>query len=303
MDMPPVTPASAFQTVLARLSPEDRARVEAAAGPAAEGAAEAAPHWDFEAPAKAVDTVLGAGASDEMKRGLIAFWALGLPERAAALRMPDEVMTLYPWWLERLAEFLVGAEGQAYDRDHWAKDVRFALALSVPGARSQVIDLTSPMGPGQVVRHAREGHGMGALVRYVAAQGWRKTWLEAHTEARWLADFNENGWNRAWATAAAICQARPERGGMLGSSWFYEPPLTEISPRLAHLRLNPLNGGAFMVHQGPGEIHTERAATASPTRKRMIDSGEYVARSWLMVWPRKPLIAWAEGRRSPPSSS
>ena len=54
--------------MLARLSPDDRARVEAAAGPAAEDAGQAAPHWDFEAPAKAVEAVLGAGASDEMKR-------------------------------------------------------------------------------------------------------------------------------------------------------------------------------------------------------------------------------------------
>ena len=84
---------------------------------------------------------------------------------------------------------------------------------------------------------------------------------------------------------------------MIGSSWFYDPPLTEISPRLAHLRLNPLNGGAFMVHQGPAPIHTERAATASASRKALIDSGEYTARSWLMIWPRKELVAWADRRK------
>ena len=101
-----------------------------------------------------------------------------------------------------------------------------------------------------------------------------------------------------WATAAELCRARPELAGMIGSSWFYDPPLTEISPRLAHLRLNPLNGGAFMVHQGPAPIHTERAGTASPSRKALIDSGEYTARSWLMIWPRKELIAWADRRKA-----
>ena len=119
-----------------------------------------------------------------------------------------------------------------------------------------------------------------------------------HTESRWLRGFNEEGWNDAWATAAELCRARPELAGMIGSSWFYDPPLTEISPRLAHLRLNPLNGGAFMVHQGPGEIHTLRAGTASASRKSLIDSGEYTARSWLMVWPRKELIAWADRRKA-----
>jgi hypothetical protein len=176
--------------------------------------------------------------------------------------------------------------------------VRFALALSVPGAKSQVIDLSSPLGPKQIVRHALDGRGVGPLFRYLAAGAKKAPWLEVHTESRWLRGFNEEGWNEAWATAAEICRVRPEVAGMIGSSWFYDPPLTDISPRLAHLRLNPLKGGAFMVHQGPAPIHTERAGAASASRKALIDSGEYTARSWLMVWPRKELIAWADRRKA-----
>ena len=210
--------------------------------------------------------------------------------------LPAAGMALYPYWIEQVAGFLDKAEG-AYDFDHWSKDVRFSLALSVPGAKSQVIDLSSPLGPKQIVRHALDGRGIGPLFRYLAAGAKKEPWLEVHTESRWLRGFNEEGWNEAWATAAELCRGRPELAGMIGSSWFYDPPLTEISPRLAHLRLNPLNGGAFMVHQGPGEIHTLRAGTASASRKALIDSGEYTARSWLMVWPRKELIAWADRRR------
>jgi hypothetical protein len=294
MDMQLNAPAAAFHAVIARLSPHDRALIDAAAEPAAAATIEAASHWDFSLPAERVSAVLGPQATDAARRGLIACWALGVVDRAQAARMPDEVMALYPFWLDKLATFLSEASGP-YDPDFWAKDVRFALALSVPGARSQVIDLSSPMGPGQVARHVLGGWGLGALSGYLKAGG-RGTWLEVHTESRHLDDFNEDGWNRAWATAAAICKVRPELKGMIGSSWFYDPPLTEISPRLAHLRLNPLNGGGFMVHQGPAEIHTLRASTASPTRKALIDNGEYTARSWLMVWPRQPLIAWAEAR-------
>ena len=127
-----------------------------------------------------------------------------------------------------------------------------------------------PVGPGQIIKHVRDGWGLGPLFRYLKAGAKREPWLEVHTESRWLRGFNEEGWNDAWATAAEICRTRPELAGMIGSSWFYDPPLTEISPRLAHLRLNPLKGGAFMVHQGPGEIHTQRAATASASRKALI---------------------------------
>lgn len=297
MDMHLTPDVAAFQSVLAQLSPEDRARADAAAVPAAAEAARVAPHWDFEMPAKAVDQLLGPEASDDVRRGLIAAWALGLGERAAALNLPAEVMALYPYWVEQLASFLSKAEGP-YDFDHWSKDVRFTLALSVPGAKSQVIDMSSPLGPKQIVKHALEGRGVGPLFRYLAAGAKKEPWLEVHTESRWLRGFNEDGWNEAWATAAEICRGRPELAGMIGSSWFYDPPLTEISPRLGHLRLNPLKGGAFMVHQGPGEIHTLRAGTASASRKALIDSGEYTARSWLMVWPRKELIAWADRRKA-----
>ena len=94
MDMHLTPDVAAFHAVLARLSPDDRARVDAAAGPAAQKAAEAAPHWDFEMPAKAVDAFLGAEASDEVRRGLIAAWALQLPDRVAAMALPAEVMAL-----------------------------------------------------------------------------------------------------------------------------------------------------------------------------------------------------------------
>lgn len=297
MDMQPSPHQAVFEAVLVRLAPQDRARVDALAASAAAKAAEAAPHWDFEMPAKAVDALLGPETSDDVRRGLVAAWMLQLPGRVATLDLPAAVTALYPYWIEQVAGFLDKAEGD-YDFDHWSKDVRFSLALSVPGAKSQVIDLSSPLGPKQIVQHALQGRGVQPLVRYLAAGAKREPWLEVHTESRWLRGFNEEGWNDAWATAAELCRARPELAGMIGSSWFYDPPLTEISPRLAHLRLNPLNGGAFMVHQGPGEIHTLRAGTASASRKALIDSGEYTARSWLMVWPRKELIAWADRRKA-----
>ena len=200
MDMHLTPDVAAFHAVLNRLSPEDRARVDAAAAPAAERAAEAAPHWDFERPAKMVDAVLGPDASNNVRRGLVAAWALQLPDRASAMALPAEVMALYPYWIEQLAAFLEKADGP-YDFDHWSKDVRFTLGLSVPGARSQVIDLSSPVGPGQIIAHVRQGWGLKPLFRYLAAGARREPWLEVHTESRWLRGFNEDGWNEAWATA------------------------------------------------------------------------------------------------------
>ena len=291
---------AAFEAVLGRLPPDDRTRLHGLKDAAAAAAEASAPHWDFDQPAhraeEALQAAFGPALTDDHRRALVALWALEMPARVPAADLPPAVLELYPEWIQRLADFLTAA-ADPYDRDFWAKDVRISLVLSVPGARTQMIDLSSPLGPGQVLRHAREGWGWSVIPAYAAAQAW-KPWLEVHTESRELSDFNEAGWDRAWATAAEILKRRPEMAGMLGSSWFYDPPLEQISPRLAYLRLNPLSHGAFLVHQGPGEIHTQRAATSSPTRKQLIDEGKYVARSWIVAWPRAALIKWADARKA-----
>ncbi|WP_269513994.1 hypothetical protein [Brevundimonas subvibrioides] len=290
---------AAFNAVRARLSAEDRVRVDIASVEAVEPATTAARHWNFDLPAHAADQALGPDATDAMRRALVATWALELPGRAKQAALPGEVMELYPYWLDRMAEFLTSAADSDanYDADHWAKDVRLALVLSVPGSLTQNIDLSSPLGPGQVVRNGLHGHGWASLIRYTQARGWDRPWLETHTEGRQLVDFNEAGWDRTWATGAAICKTRPDVAGMFGSSWFFDPPLETISPRLAYLRLNPLKGGAFIIHQGPAPIHSERASASSPTRKALIERGEYTPSSWLVAWPRSALIPWAEQRK------
>lgn len=300
MEMLNPSQVAAFKGVQQRLAPDLLTRVLAASVEAVHQAKASASHWNFDLPAHAADAALGPDATDAMRRALVATWVLEMDERVVAADLPVEVTELYPFWLDKLAAFLTEAADAdtAYDRDHYAKDVRFSLVLSVPGARTQTIDLSSPMGPGQVVRNGRDGYGWRQLVAYVKAQGWKRAWLEVHTESRHIEDFNEAGWDRAWATAAAICVKRPELAGMIGSSWFYDPPLESISPRLAYLRLNPLNGGAFIVHQGPGQVHSDRCGATSPTRRAMIESGEYLPRCWQVAWPRTALIDWAEARKA-----
>jgi hypothetical protein len=285
---------AAFEAVIHQLSPEDRRQLDILAGPAAEAACAASRTGAFGASAEAVDALLDPGRGGDVRRGLIAAWALALPDRVAGQNLPPEITGNYPEWMDRLALFLTETAGD-YDADFWAKDVRFALALSVPSTRTQVIDLQSRLGPGDVVRHARGGRGWDVIAAYAAARGWGP-WLEVHTEARDLTDFNEAGWDKAWTAAAAILRRRPELRGIIGSSWFYDPPLEVISPKLAYLRLNPTRNGAFLIHQGPGEIHTERAAASPGSRRAMIESGKYLPRSWIVAWPRAALLRWADAR-------
>ncbi|MFN7620886.1 MAG: hypothetical protein ACK5RN_12310, partial [bacterium] len=188
---------AAFEAVLNKVPIEDRVRLHALKDAAAAAAAASAPHWDFDQPGHRAEEALaeafGPALTDDHRRALVALWALELPARIQTADLPDAVLELYPEWIGRLADFLTAA-ADPYDRDFWAKDVRLSMDLSGPGARTQMIDLSSPIGPGQVPRHAREGWGWSVIPAYAAARAW-KPWLEVHTESRELSDFNEAGWD------------------------------------------------------------------------------------------------------------
>src|SRR3989344_6324554 len=176
MDLLTPEQIAAFEAVLGRVSADDRARLHALKREAAAAAEASAPHWDFDQPAhraeEALRAAFGDALTDDHRRALVALWALETPARVPAADLPPAVLDLYPEWIQRLADFLPAA-ADPYDRDFWAKDVRIALVLSMPGARTQMIDLSSPLGPGQVLRHAREGWGWSVIPAYAAAQAWK----------------------------------------------------------------------------------------------------------------------------------
>src|SRR5690606_33955425 len=89
---------AAFEAVLNRVSPDDRARLNALSDNAAAAAAASAPHWDFDQPGhraeEALAAAFGSTLSDDHRRALVALWALQMPVRVPAAAMPPLVMDL-----------------------------------------------------------------------------------------------------------------------------------------------------------------------------------------------------------------
>ena len=123
--------------------------------------------------------------------------------------------------------------------------------------------------------------------------GGRGPLFRMHLDSRHLEEFNLLGRNQCFARIAELLEAMPGVRGLVGTSWFYDPQLERISPHLHYLRKVPMDGGAFLRIDGPGEIHTQRATARSETRRRLYEEGKYSPVCATVVWPRKDLLAWS----------
>lgn len=299
--MIPDETVAALRSVVARADAElaraDRERWTARAKSLLPDAAAAA---DLELPARRLapvgDEVVarhGAAGRSAFAAAFVAELAL---ERAAALPssgLPQSVLALYPPTFARLAKYLTSADLAHYwiGDDPFLKDLRIASGLSLP-CGAQDVDLVAAVSPGSAVKSM--------VLHRAFASGWRALttggppWYRIHTDGRFLDDFNEAGWDRCYVRIADLLRRDPRVKGIVGTSWFYDPQILKVSPRLAYLQVRPLQNGAFMLPHGPGAIHTERATSKSETRKKLYEAGEYLPVCCSIVWPRAALVAWAD---------
>lgn len=242
-----------------------------------------------------IESVHGILARCFFARAVVAHLALKqitLTEREQ-VELPASVLALYPTVYERLAAYL----GSQADVNYWVgddsflKDLRMAGGYSVP-CGAQDVDLVGTIS---------KGSGLKALVKWGEfRKGWTicrlggPIWFNIHTDQRYTEDFNEEGWNRCYLRIAAMLVLHPSCKGMVGTSWFYDPNIVTVSPRLGYLQVNPTNNGAFLIPHGPGSIHTTRATKTSASRKKLYDEGKYIPVCYSLVWPRSAMIAWAE---------
>lgn len=238
-----------------------------------------------------VDRQLGdiAGkARSQMCRAIVAAAGLQLPDTLAKGVLPKSVVELLPSATARLADTLCSPAAENYDEasDLYRKDLRFVVGHTVP-CGAQDVDLYSSAPWTTLLKNPWPTK----IVRYLAARG-AGVWFRIHTDPRNTAEFDEAGWRRCYLRIAALLETHPAIRGMVGTSWFYDPQLIDISPRLAYLQTDPLSGGAFMLRNGPGEIHTLRATLTSPSRRKLYEEGKYLPVCWSVLWPRQALLNW-----------
>lgn len=238
----------------------------------------------------------GPSTLSDISRLFIVELALSLDAKLAEQRIPEEVFALYPAASKRLLAYLREAADEAYylPNDFFFKDARFASGLSVP-CGAQMVDLRSCIGYRASIRWVLRNHSRKYLVSLVRS-GQVLPWLRIHTESRYLDDFNEPGWDACYLRVAALLREHSDVLGMAGTSWFYDPQLDAVSPRLSYLRTRPLERGASLIWSGTSEFDIKSATAKSTTRRQLYEEGKYLPVSYNLLWPREALLAWANAQ-------
>ena len=126
--------------------------------------------------------------------------------------------------------------------------------------------------------------------------GLRGTLYKLHTDSNdplAMADFNAEGWTRFFQRTAKLLRNNSVRG-VIGASWFYDPVLKEVSPRLAYLRSLIVDNGGISMKLGTSKNDVENATRTSATRRRLHEEGAYVPTAYALIWLRDDLLAWAD---------
>ncbi len=231
-------------------------------------------------------------------RALVAHLGSLLRFRLEELRLPGDVLERVPPALQRLHAFLSERRDRYEPGDeYFLRDVRFAVGWTFP-CGSEVIDLRARVSlPAsvQIALRAKAPH----VVLQRLTPGRPKAWFAPHTESRYLDEFNEAGWETTYRNVAALLRRHTDVVGVVGYSWFYDPKVEAISPRLAYLRRRPHDGGATFLRGHTTEFDIRNATAKSRTRRRLYEAGEYTPVGYKMVWLRRHILRWADGAARP----
>lgn len=204
--------------------------------------------------------------------------------------LPQNVFRCQTDHLKRIASvFSIDDEWLNLDNDIFQKEMGITnLRLYVAG--SQLVDIRCGI-PRSIILKKGLLRMPTLLLKFIRTGGF-KPFFQIHTHKFNLRKFNEDGWNECYLCCVELYELHPESLGMFGASWFYDPALNEISPRLSYLSNIPLLGGAFIIRFSQDDESKENAISTSETRKQLYLEGKYKPTSYMLVWPKSKQIQW-----------
>jgi len=219
------------------------------------------------------------------------------PCHAPPVPIPPSVRSVYDSEFDRmLARIAERPPGfHRLESDRFLKDLATCALWMYPcGAR--VVELSSGIPRGILLRGGARQFVRAAA--FAIRAGGFAPFFEVHTHLETLAEFHPEGWDRCCLCIADMLEGAPQVRGMFGSSWFYDPRMEEVSPRLAYMRRRVVENGGCSLRVGSFEGSIADALAKSETRRRLYRQGRYLPTHYLLAWARKDLLRWARAARA-----
>ena len=212
--------------------------------------------------------------------------------RIRTRRYPQSIVDQFHLNFRRIISDIASSGSDAYRlrNDRFMKDLAICRQTLIP-AGAEVLEEYSGI-PRSTLFTGGPAQFASFLMFLVSHGGGRLPFYQYHTHLSTLEEFNPAGFDAFYLRVADLLKLNPEHRGLIATSWFLDPVLERISPRLAYLRTRPMQHGAKLFVVGPDPDGS--AICKSATRRKLYEEGEYKPMAYRIVWPRSQLIAWAD---------
>lgn len=219
-------------------------------------------------------------------------------EKVEKQELPDAIKQLYMKNFNRILGNISSRNDEPgfylYPNDKFFKELAVCMLRMIPvGARKAH---TTTLSGRFIFKKGLRQFITGLSFMLFKLHSLKPLMLTAHVDSHdpdLMEQFNPDGWNRSCLNMADLLKLRKEIKGYCGASWFYDPKLEQISPRLAYLRKSMIDNGGKIFYIGPNEEATNDALAKSPTRRKLYSEGKYIPSKYLIIWPRQNLIDWS----------
>ena len=215
-------------------------------------------------------------------------------ERLRHKKLPDEILHLCHEWFEWVLEDFSKQPDDYYYQlcESFVLDVMVCSLRSIPVGGAWIVEIRN------VGLRPFFGGGVKNFFNYLyfiifKARGF-SPYLTTHTAARNLRHFNEHQMNLSYLKIAELMKHNPRIRGFYRRSWFLDPKIEDISPKLGYLRKVPLQNGAKLFAAGSAKKDIKYALAVSPTRRRLNAEGKYRPTGYAYIWPRKDFLLFVK---------
>lgn len=240
---------------------------------------------------EALPCAAGSGSPRRQLFGVLLGASLNLLDSPSFGALPSRSRRHHLGQLKRIASLEdPEADWLSLSSDIFHKELGLAT-LRLHAAAAQLIDPRCGI-PRSILVRQPPRHWWSTSSLFLRMGGFSPL-FQIHTHLSYLDEFNAEGWKECYRTCADLATIYPAVRGMFGASWFYDPAIEEISPRLAYLRQDPMSGGAACLLYAEEGHFVQDAISTSPTRRQLHEAGQYHPRSFMLVWTRGDLLSWA----------